>query len=80
MAAEIEAYLTAEEVSIRLGRKVTVKTLANWRCDKQGRGPPFCRFGNKIVYPESSFEAWRKNSEVRSTGDYGRKPSERAAA
>ncbi|MFD3263220.1 BRO family protein [Phenylobacterium ferrooxidans] len=64
-----QTYLTAEEVSERWDFKIVSKTLANWRCDRIG--PPFRRFGNKILYPISTLEAWERNHQYVSTKDYG---------
>lgn len=64
-----QTYLTAEEVSERWDFKIVSKTLANWRCDRIG--PPFRRFGNKILYPLSTLEAWERNHQYVSTKDYG---------
>lgn len=64
-----QTYLTAEEVSERWDFKIVSKTLANWRCNRFG--PPFRRFGNKILYPLSTLEAWERNHQYVSTKDYG---------
>lgn len=40
-------HLTPEEMAARLG--VTVRTLSNQRC--AGRGPPWIRWGARILYP-----------------------------
>lgn len=37
-------------------------TLANWRA--QGRGPPFIRFGRRILYPLSEIERYEREHSV----------------
>jgi hypothetical protein len=63
-----DRYLTAKEVSERLRGLIVVRTLANWRCE--GKGPPYRRFGNRIVYPEREFELWAKARQFTSTAEY----------
>jgi hypothetical protein len=39
-------------------RGVTEGALAKWRCD--GKGPPFCKLGHKVVrYPRRTVEVWK---------------------
>lgn len=49
-------YLTPAEVSRRLGGRISVKTLANWR--SQRKGPPYRRVGGRVLYPLADLEAW----------------------
>lgn len=65
-----ESYLTPTELSQRWSGKISPKTLANWRCDRTGKGPPFRRFGNKILYPLSAVQAWEAAHQHTSTADY----------
>lgn len=65
-----ERYLTAQEGSDRLQGMISVKTLCNWRSLGKDRGPPFRRFGNRILYAEAGFETWALGREFRSTAEY----------
>lgn len=65
-----EKYLTPKELSERWEGKISVKTLANWRCDPIGKGPKFRRFGNKILYPLSGVEAYERANHFGSTSEY----------
>ena len=51
-------YLTPAEVSRRLGGRISTKTLANWR--SQRNGPPYRRLGGRVLYPLDEFEAWNR--------------------
>lgn len=54
-------YLTPAEVSARLRGRITVKTLANWRCPSgRGDGPPYLRAGGRILYPVAKLAEWEK--------------------
>ena len=50
--------LTPDEVAAYLN--FHRNSLANWRVQKLG--PPYCRFGRHIYYPEKEFKLWLKNS------------------
>lgn len=65
-----EMYLTSRELYVRWCGNITVKTLANWRCDRPGKGPVFRRFGNKILYPISMIEAYERANQYGSTREY----------
>lgn len=68
MDAKNETYLTPAEVSKRLGRKITVKTLSNWRSEKgKEKGPPYVKLGGKILYPLSMVEEWEGRRTFLST-------------
>lgn len=49
-------YLKASEIVKRWENSISSGTLANWRC--QGKGPPFVKFGSKVLYPVKELEAW----------------------
>lgn len=51
-------YLTPADVSRRLGGRISVKTLANWR--SQRKGPPFRRIGGRVLYPLEDLETWNR--------------------
>lgn len=63
-------YLTPKQLSDRWENNISVKTLANWRCDPSGKGPSFRRFGNKIFYPLSAVEAYELANHFGSTSEY----------
>jgi hypothetical protein len=75
-----DSYLTPKELSDRWERKISVKTLANWRCDPIGKGPKFRRFGNKILYPVSLVEQYENANQFGTTRDYGKRPEQPLAA
>ena len=51
-----EAFMSPEELSAATG--VAVKTLANWRANRDRNGPPFFKIGRKIWYPKDCLERW----------------------
>ena len=55
-------YLTAEEVSERYRRAVSVGTLRNWRVGRVG--PPFVKIEKAILYPVDELDAWDKRNMV----------------
>jgi len=55
-------YLTAEEVSERYRRSVSVGTLRNWRAMRVG--PPFIKIGKAVLYPIDELEAWDQKNMV----------------
>jgi hypothetical protein len=58
-------YMTSKELSARWEKHISVKTLANWRCD--GKGPRFRRYGNKILYSLEEVEAYEQANVLSST-------------
>lgn len=48
--------LTPRELTVRWNHSITTGTLANWRCQK--KGPPFVRFGSRVLYPMEKLELW----------------------
>lgn len=62
-------YLTPDQVVARLQNVIQKKTLANWR--SAGEGPPFSKFGGRVLYPEAAFEVWEATKLYGSTKDYG---------
>lgn len=49
-------YLKPKEVTKRWNFAITPGTLANWRSQK--KGPPFIRFGSRVLYPLDKLEKW----------------------
>lgn len=56
------AYLTAKQLSDRLGGTPSVGTLANWRSlvnrGEPNPGPAFVKFGKTVKYPVVEVEKW----------------------
>ena len=63
-------YLTPEQLSDRFARRITPRTLANWRC--LGIGPKFTRLGGRIVYPVAAVDEWEAKNTVSHTAQYRR--------
>lgn len=70
-----DRFLTVQEASLhptRLGMPaIAVGTLNKWRVT--GDGPPFMRFGRRIVYPQGPYEDWMwklLSKQVRSTSEF----------
>jgi len=61
-------FLTPEQVSDRYARRISVRTLANWRCS--GIGPRFTRTGGRILYPIDALKEWESRNTVSHTGQY----------
>lgn len=56
--------LTAKEASERL--RIPEKTLANWRNKRVG--PPFFKFGQRVLYSLAQLEEWEKARAVPTRG------------
>jgi hypothetical protein len=52
--------LTPKETAERL--RMEEKTLANWR--NKRKGPPFRKFGSKVLYPLDLLEQWERDQTV----------------
>jgi hypothetical protein len=63
-------YLTAAELSERFRGKISVRTLANWRC--LGIGPRYTKIGGRCLYPIDEVIAWERARTVDSTAGYTR--------
>lgn len=48
--------LTSEEAAERL--RVSLRTLEGWRSQRQG--PPFRKFGRRVLYPMDLLEQWEQ--------------------
>lgn len=49
-------FLTPKEVSDRYKKKITERTLANWR--SSGEGPRFTKIGGRVLYSLDSVIEW----------------------
>lgn len=56
--------LTPEETAARL--RLEPKTLANWRSKRVG--PPFRKFGSRVLYPLDLLEQWERDRTVETRG------------
>lgn len=54
-------HLTTEEVAARLRLK-SPQTLRAWR--RLRKGPPFRKFGSRVLYPEDKLAEWERRQEV----------------
>lgn len=61
-------YLTPAELSQRYAGKISVRTLANWRC--LGQGPKFTKVGGRILYPLAEVAEWDARHTVANTSQY----------
>ena len=52
--------LTPQETADRL--RMGTKTLAHWR--NKRKGPPFRKFGSKVLYPLDLLEHWERQQTV----------------
>ena len=50
--------LTPEEVSTRWNGMIKVQTLTGWR--NKRKGPPFVKFGSRVLYPLDLLEQWER--------------------
>jgi hypothetical protein len=70
----LDTFRTTDEVVLWLSQKglrVRPQTLINWR--HVGGGPPFHRFGHRVVYAESALVEWvrqRLGDPLQSTSDH----------
>lgn len=55
-------FLTAEEVSERYRREISVGTLRNWRAMRIG--PAFVKIGKAVLYPVDELTAWDEKNLV----------------
>jgi hypothetical protein len=57
--------LTPEEVSARWKGTIKVQTLTGWR--NKRKGPPFVKFGSRVLYPLDRLVEWEKKQTVETT-------------
>lgn len=69
-ANDNDVYLTPEELSARYKGRITVRTLANWRC--LGQGPRYSKIGGAILYPLDELLRWEESRRSDSTSGYRR--------
>ena len=65
--AEENKYLNTVQAGRALG--LAPKTLARYRCN--GKGPVFCRFGNRVRYRLKDLDDWAETRRRASTVDDG---------
>lgn len=61
-------FLTTQEAAKYL--RLRPSTLERWRC--VGGGPPFRKFGGRVVYAQEELEAFAQDARRTSTTDPGR--------
>jgi hypothetical protein len=62
-------FLGEKEVEEVTGGAIKIRSLQSWR--QRGGGPPFYKFGRKVVYREDELQAWMNEQRRASTSDYG---------
>jgi hypothetical protein len=60
-----EAFLTANETALFL--RISPVTLSRWRIE--GAGPPFRKFGRRVLYARPELLAWTNAQKRSSTSD-----------
>lgn len=63
-----EILLTPDELVKRWKKRITVKTLSNWRA-KDGAGPRFIKLGGATLYPLSAVKDFEKGRTVSSVAE-----------
>lgn len=63
-------YLTPDELSTRFRGKISVRTLANWRCMGDGYGPRYVKIGGRVLYNLADVITWERARTAGSTGGY----------
>ena len=58
--------LTPAEVSARWKGTIKVQTLTGWR--NKRKGPPFVKFGSRVLYPLALLEQWERRQLVQTEG------------
>jgi hypothetical protein len=51
-------HLTPDELSARWHGAIKPQTLAGWR--NKRKGPPFVKFGSRVLYPADLLAEWEK--------------------
>lgn len=62
-----EKYLTTDEAAQMLC--MSQVALGRWRVE--GKGPPFHKFGRRVVYDRADVKEWAKRRKYASTSEYG---------
>lgn len=62
-------FLTPAQLSDRWGRRINVRTLANWRT--AGTGPRYVKIGGAIMYRLDDIQAYEAKNTVQCTAQYG---------
>ncbi|MFC5437118.1 DNA-binding protein [Rhodanobacter umsongensis] len=55
-------HLTPDDLSARWQGTIKVQTLTGWR--NKRKGPPFVKFGSRVLYPLDRLEEWEKKHTV----------------
>lgn len=57
-----EIYLTPEELAERYRNRISIRTLANWRCEREG--PAFFKAGGKVLYSLVDVLKWESSRKL----------------
>ncbi len=59
-------FLTPQDLCERYKKKITLRTLANWRSD--GSGPAFTKVGGRVLYAMDAIRQWerKRTREIKS--------------
>jgi hypothetical protein len=57
-------YLTPDELVERYRHKIALRTLANWRSQKNGLGPRFLKAGGRILYHIEDVLSWENKRRI----------------
>jgi len=60
-------FLVEKEVEAVTGGAIRIRSLQSWR--QRGGGPPYYKFGRKVVYREDELFAWIDSQRRESTSD-----------
>ena len=58
-------FFTPQQVALRYGNAITIRTLANWR--SIGQGPDYIKIGGKVMYPAASVAKWELTRHIKLT-------------
>jgi hypothetical protein len=59
---ESQVYLTPDELVARWRRKVSRRTLSNWRSSHEG--PRFTKIGGRVLYALNHVEEWERERTI----------------
>lgn len=57
-----QQFMSAEDLALRYGGKVSVKTIANWR--STGTGPAYTKIGSRVFYAHSDVLKWELQRQI----------------
>lgn len=66
-AGSTTRFLSEKEVEVVTSGAIKIRSLQSWR--QRGGGPPYYKFGRKVVYREDELFAWINAQRRKSTSD-----------